>query len=279
MLLIENFIYHLELVCGECHLDYFHFMGRFIGRAIFSCQLVPCYFAQFLYKHLLGHPIQLDDLVQLDSGRHYKHLTDLRKMSQVDAGGNNDDITKLGLTFQINSNDVDDDDDGSNANDKKLVELVEGGANLNVTNENVDQYIKTYWQYKLMTEIRLQLTAILKGFHEVVPEELLMICTTHHDLQLLLSGMIPIDVDEWKEITDYSGSFETLQHKHVTCMWFWEILSDHFDDMQRARVLQMVTGSAMLPSSVSTALKFVNGEVKFRLHGDDTKGLTYPQTQ
>ena len=55
------------------------------------------------------------------------------------------------------------------------VELKTGGSNIDVTKENVSEYIKLYVKHVMYDRIKLQLDSFLKGFHEIIPQPLLSV--------------------------------------------------------------------------------------------------------
>ena len=44
------------------HLQYFHFAGRFLGKALFDGRTVKAHLVKPLYMHLLGWPVRFGDL-------------------------------------------------------------------------------------------------------------------------------------------------------------------------------------------------------------------------
>ena len=44
------------------HLNYFKFVGRLIGKAIYENQLLDCYFTRSFYKHMLGKSVRYTDM-------------------------------------------------------------------------------------------------------------------------------------------------------------------------------------------------------------------------
>ena len=42
---------------GTNHLDFFKFVGRIIGKALYDGQLVEAFFTRSFYKHMLGDPL------------------------------------------------------------------------------------------------------------------------------------------------------------------------------------------------------------------------------
>jgi E3 ubiquitin-protein ligase HUWE1 len=72
------------------------------------------------------------------------------------------------------------------------VDLIPGGKNIPVTNENKMDYVEKLTFYKLYTSIREQVDAFLEGFYELIPKELVSIFN-FKELELLISGLPTID--------------------------------------------------------------------------------------
>jgi E3 ubiquitin-protein ligase HUWE1 len=53
--------------------------------------------------------------------------------------------------------------------------LVEGGMDLRVTNENKLEYLEKLGFFKMYINIKEQVDAFLKGFHELIPKNLVSI--------------------------------------------------------------------------------------------------------
>lgn len=83
------------------------------------------------------------------------------------------------------------------------------------------------------------------------------------ELELLISGLPEIDVDDWKGHTDYhnySASSPQIQ-------WFWRAVRS-FDKEERAKLLQFVTGTSKVPLNGFKELEGMNGVSKFNIHRD-----------
>lgn len=72
------------------------------------------------------------------------------------------------------------------------VELKPGGANIAVTEENKKEYLEAVVEYRTKTRIREQTTALLEGFRELIPAELIDVFD-ERELELLIGGMSEID--------------------------------------------------------------------------------------
>jgi E3 ubiquitin ligase SMURF1/2/E3 ubiquitin-protein ligase HUWE1 len=92
----------------------------------------------------------------------------------------------------------------------------------------------------------------------VVPKDALAVFD-YQELDLLLSGVPDIDLDDWQRHTRYVGLFKKLGQKHPAVGWFWEVAKG-FNQEERARLLQFTTGNARLPAQGFKALE-ANGAV------------------
>lgn len=68
--------------------------------------------------------------------------------------------------------------------------------------------------------IRKQLAAFLEGFYEIIPKRLISIFT-EQELELLISGLPAIDIDDLKANTEYhkyqSSSIQVGMRKCLQC--------------------------------------------------------------
>ena len=81
-------------------------------------------------------------------------------------------------------------------------ELMPNGNNVPVTEENKREYVKLVCQMKMTGAIRKQLNAFLEGFYDIIPKKLVSIFT-EQELELLISGLPTIDIDDLKANTEY----------------------------------------------------------------------------
>jgi len=247
--------------CCEDHLVYYRFLGRVIGKAMFDRQLVNGHMVKHIYKHMLGWPIQFKDLESVDED-YYRNLKQLQGMAE-----SGEDLEMLCLDFTTTTEVM-----GA----KEEVELVKGGSNLEVTNDNFPEYVEACLKYKLMDCVKPQLNELLLGFFDVIPEPLLTIFD-FQELELLMCGLPEIDMDDWKEHTEYSGEYDEIGGDHPTCQWFWEVVSE-FDQEMKARLLQFVTGTSGVPSRGFGVLQGNDGNVrKFTIHGVPVEVCLYPR--
>lgn len=86
--------------------------------------------------------------------------------------------------------------------------------------------------------ITFQIDAFLEGFHDLVPPELISIFDAN-ELELLISGLPDIDVDDLRANTDYHG----YQPNDPSIGHFWSIIKS-LSQEDKAQFIQFVTGSS-----------------------------------
>ncbi|KAL3504968.1 hypothetical protein ACH5RR_034809 [Cinchona calisaya] len=237
-----NSVYQTE------HLSYFKFVGRVVGKALFDGQLLDVHFTRSFYKHILGVKVTYHDIEAIDPD----YFKNLKWMLENDIS----DI--LDLTFSID------------ADEEKLIlyertevtdyELIPGGRNIRVTEENKHQYVDLVAEHRLTTAIRPQINAFLEGFNELIHRDLISIFNDK-ELELLISGLPDIDLDDLRANTEYSG----YSAASLVIQWFWEVVQG-LSKEDKARLLQFVTGTSKVPLEGFSALQGISGSQKFQIH-------------
>ncbi|RUS30549.1 hypothetical protein BC938DRAFT_479257 [Jimgerdemannia flammicorona] len=225
------------------HLSFFKFVGRVIGKAIYDGRLLDAYFTRSFYKHILGRPVDYKDVEAVDP-EYYKSLVWML---------DNDITDIMDLTFSVETDDF---------GKMKTVDLKPNGREIAVTEENKQEYVKLVSEQKLTLAIKDQIKSFLDGFHAIIPPHLISIFN-EQELELLISGLPDIDIDDWKNTTEYQGY--TSSSPQV--QWFWRAVRS-FDQEERAKLLQFATGTSKVPLEGFTHLQGVNGVQKFQIHKD-----------
>jgi len=234
-----------------------------MGKAMFDNQLIVCHMVKHLYKHILGWPIHFKDLESVDE-ECYNNLKQLH--TNAESG---DDVSMLCLDFTTTTEIM---------GVKKEVELVQGGKDIEVTNDNFPEYIEAMLKYKLMDCIKPQLNALLLGFYDVIPEPLMTIFD-FQELELCMCGLPTIDMEDWKNETEYTGEYEEVGAGHPTVAWFWETV-ESWDAEMKARLLQFVTGTSGVPARGFGVLQGSDGNIrKFTIEGVSLRSSLYPRAQ
>ncbi|CAG8537775.1 15360_t:CDS:10, partial [Funneliformis caledonium] len=225
------------------HLLFFKFVGRVIGKAIYDGRLLDAYFTRSFYKHILGKAVDYRDVEAIDL-EYYNSLVWML---------NNDITGVVDLTFSVETDDF---------GQKKIIDLKQDGRNISVTEENKREYVMLVTEQKLTLAIKDQIENFLAGFHEIIPAHLISIFN-EQELELLISGMPDIDIDDWKNNTEY----QNYTPSSPQIQWFWRAVRS-FDQEERAKLLQFVTGTSKVPLEGFSALQGVHGVQKFQIHKD-----------
>lgn len=166
------------------HSQYFKFIGRIIAKAIFDNKCMDCYFTRSFYKHILGIPVRYTDMESVDL-QFYKNLVMLLE--------NDINLLGLDLTFSLNA---------SEFGKTTVIELIPNGSATSVTNENKHEYVRLVCQEKMIGSIRQQINSFLEGFYTIIPKSLISIFN-EQELELLISGLPDIDIEDLKANTEY----------------------------------------------------------------------------
>jgi hypothetical protein len=254
-------------VVHENHLKHFYFLGHILGKSLmdgfFTSTSVR--FITPLYKFLLGYPLKFQDLAALDHEL-FRHLLSLLTLSAEEL-----DVLALDFTVTVDRYGAVEtvsllEEDGSHGGSTTSCSKVHG-AEVQVCKENVLEYLLEQCKYRLFRQIQPQLTELLRGFSEIVPEPFIAIFNST-ELELLLHGMPHIDLDDWKAHTEYSGEF-LEDPTHQVIRWWWEIVEEYSQE-NRVKLLQFSTGTSGVPPQGFRYLQSNDGQVRrFTLMGSE----------
>lgn len=90
----------------------------------------------------------------------------------------------------------------------KSIELVPGGSSKRVTDANKAEFIKLKSHYIGYKYCKPQLDNLTEGFYSVVPYDWIAHLTAE-ELEVQLCGQSVIDLDDWRENTEYRGFLMT----------------------------------------------------------------------
>ncbi|KAK3607654.1 hypothetical protein CHS0354_010642 [Potamilus streckersoni] len=215
-ILVENFTEH------------FYFLGRMLGKALYENMLIELPFASFFLSKILSrHSGDLDihHLASLDP-QMYKNLLFLKHYDGS--------VEDLGLDFSTVE---------SQFGETKMEELKPGGRNIPVTSSNRIEYIHLMADYKINKQIRPHCIAFRRGLSDLINLEWLRMFD-HHELQVLISGApVPIDLDDMKRHTHYSGGYTD---DHPVIQVFWKVV-EQFTEDQKRKLLKFVTSCSRPP--------------------------------
>ncbi|XP_067291686.1 E3 ubiquitin-protein ligase HECW1 isoform X2 [Pseudorasbora parva] len=223
----------------ENHLEWFRFSGRILGLALIHQYLLDAFFTRPFYKALLRLVTDLTDLEYLDEEFHQS----LQWMKD------NDITDILDLTFTVNEEVF------GQVTER---ELKSGGSNIQVTEKNKKEYIERMARWRVERGVMQQTEALVRGFYEVVDSRLVSVFDAR-ELELVIAGTAEIDLNDWRSNTEYRGGYHD---GHIVMRWFWAAV-ERFNNEQRLRLLQFVTGTSSVPYEGFAALRGSNGLRRF----------------
>lgn len=222
------------------HLEYFHFVGRIIGIAIFHKKFLDAYFVSSFYKQILDQQVTLEDVETIDSGL-YKSLVWMQE----------NPVEDLCQVFSV---------DDECFGERIEQDLIPDGRNVDVTDDNKGQYIDLIVQWRAISRVQEQMSQIKKGLFEIIPRELFA-SFEWNDLEFLISGISEIDVKDWKANTIYRN----CSADDPMVAWFWKAVEEDFDNVKRANLLQFSTGTSRIPVNGFKDLQGSDGPRKFTI--------------
>ncbi|KAK5465012.1 hypothetical protein LTS15_001575 [Exophiala xenobiotica] len=222
------------------HLNYFKFIGRVVGLAIFHRRFLDSFFIGAFYKMMLRKKVQIQDMEGVDEEYH-KNLT-----WTLD----NDITDILDQTFSL---------EDEQFGETKTIDLKPNGQNIPVTNENKREYVELVTEWKIVKRVEEQFNAFITGFNELIPADLVNVFD-ERELELLIGGIADIDVEDWKKHTDYRG----YQEQDDVIKNFWTVVRT-WDAEQKSRLLQFATGTSRIPVNGFKDLQGSDGPRRFTI--------------
>ncbi|MDO9333735.1 MAG: hypothetical protein Q7T57_04350, partial [Dehalococcoidales bacterium] len=167
----------------------FEFLGKLMGVAMRSGDLLALDLPSMVWKPLVDDPITEEDVMAIDR-LSFKMLNELRKLeSHINTGSSG--ISPDEFSEYIDSSFV------VVGSDMKQHELVPGGESIPVTWSNRDEFVSSLLWYR-KHEFRVQCAAIRAGLSQVVPISMLS-CLTWQELRNLVCGTGKIDLTLLKQ--------------------------------------------------------------------------------
>lgn len=222
------------------HLNYFKFIGRVLGLAIFHRRFLDAHFIVSFYKMILKKKILLSDMESVDADYHRSLQWMLDNPIE---GIMEESFSAIEDKF----------------GEMITVELKPNGENIEVTDENKREYVERMIEWRIVTRVEEQFRAFISGFSELIPLDLINVFD-ERELELLMGGMSEIDVDDWKRFTDYRGFSE----QDDVVQWFWQCVQK-WPAEQRSRLLQFATGTSRIPVNGFKDLQGSDGPRRFTI--------------
>ena len=153
-----NDVYTLQInpdsgLCNEHHLQFFHFIGRIVGMAIFHKKLINGFFIRPFYSMMLGEFIIIMIIISFNIFPLTGKKICLSDMQYVDEFYYNslvnildNDPQDYGMTFQLSY---------TRLGETVYEDLVPGGEEVPVTNNNKLEYIDKVVEWRFVSRVRV----------------------------------------------------------------------------------------------------------------------------
>eukprot|EP00466_Bigelowiella_natans_P014826 jgi/Bigna1/51607/estExt_Genewise1Plus.C_20019 len=206
------------------HLSMYEFLGKLMGLAIRTTSLLSLDLPSIVWKPLIGAEIEESDVVAIDR-LSFKLIENMQTMEPKTFSFAADSPLGLDLDNKL----------------RKERELIPGGKEVTLTWSNRKEFCTKIVDYR-KKEFQQQCAAIRRGLACVVPYPLLSIFAWE-ELEIQVCGRSQMNVDLLQKMTRYQGC--TANDTHI--QFFWQIMRERFDEMERAKFLKFVWGRARLP--------------------------------
>jgi E3 ubiquitin-protein ligase EDD1 len=217
-------------------LNAFRNVGRLIGLCLLQNELCPIFLNRHVMKYILGRAVRFHDLAFFDPVI-YESLRQL--VVDAETKDSNSLFSALDLTFSI---DLSVEEGGG------TMELVSSGRDMEVTAQNVYDYVRKYAEYRMIKAQEKALEALRTGVFDVLPAGSLDGLTAE-DLRLLLNGVGDINVAVLISYTSFNDeSGESSERLLKFKRWLWSIV-EKMSHIERQDLVYFWTGSPALPAS------------------------------
>ncbi len=220
------FAAHNEVLSGADDLKNYFLTGIALGLCVYNGVLLDINFPNVLYKKLLTESVGLSDLRDLMPDV-YDGLLELLKYEKDDL----EDV--FCLSFEVTLKDFD---------AVKTYELVKGGSDKEVTQENKCEYVDLICDFYLNKRVDAQFKAFARGFATLVDGKSLELFTSS-ELELLVAGEVELDFKALESSCQYEGGYS---HGHPVIRRLWTVLHG-LNLKDRAKFLKFVTGCPRAP--------------------------------
>lgn len=226
------------LIQGEGSGDLLRCIGRLVGKALYENILLDIPLAGFFLARFIGQGVVLADLAEMDAEL-YRSLMLVKRYPG--------DVRDLCLNFTVASGELEGGSSGGGAS----VELMRGGADIEVTNANRTLYVYKLAHHHLSGKLAPVMQPFLAGLADVVHLHWLTLFNTA-EMRMLLSGstLHDIDVDDWARHSKYEEC--SAGSKQVA--WLWECVKEMKPE-EKAALLKFTTSCSRPPLQGFTELQ------------------------
>ena len=150
--------------------------------------------------------------------------------------------------------------------DCETVELMEGGKEIKVTNDNKMDYIDEIFNYVLKYSVQKQSAAFCKGFESFIKHNDIRIFSPV-ELNILICGIPEINIDDLKQNVEFIHPFNA--ETKVVKLFFKAI--SKWDNEKLAKLLYFITAIIRLPVDGFSYFKKIGNPITIAPGGDSNK--------
>uniref|UniRef100_A0A7S2ZHD4 HECT domain-containing protein n=1 Tax=Rhodosorus marinus TaxID=101924 RepID=A0A7S2ZHD4_9RHOD len=217
--------------------DAFNLVGTLVGLAIYNDTILDLHFPPVVYKKLQDLAPNFADLKVMSP----RVAQSLQAVLDYD-GDDMEDV--LCVTFTVPYESI--------YGERVEHELVEGGKDRFVTQQNKHEFVRLYTEWVLEKSVEKAFSAFKGGMRRMIPGHMLNLFEPE-EFEVLVCGEKFDDVGQLEKHTRYDGGY-TQNSEVIT--WFWEVLNGLSPDRKR-RFLAFVTGTDRVPAGGVEKLNFV----------------------
>ena len=227
----------------DMNLDYYVFFGKLSAKSLIDKVNISELLNLTITKYILKKTVNLEDLKFYDISI-YNSLKEIRDFKDINS---NEFLKEIKFVWNIK------DENG----EIKEVELIEGGKNINLNNENKNLFIEKVIFYETYVRYEEQIEKMREGFFSLFKEETFKLFNPE-EFNFQLSGQKTIDLEDWKKNTIYKGHYN---ENNQTIKYFWEILSE-LSQNDLFIFFHFCTSSSHVPIDGFNSLKGVNNKIQ-----------------
>ena len=241
---------------------FFFFIGRLFAKAILDKILIPYELNPIILKYLLfsnynneneiNEKEEEPNIYDINDIKYYDYeiFNSLQNLLKADLKNDND----IYFTWTINQNEI---------------ELIEGGNNILVNDDNKIIFVNKIVELLCLKSIETELKALKKGLISIIPLNFIKIFSID-EFNFILSGQSEINLRDWKSNTIYKGN---INEKNESIQLFWEVLGE-LNNEQLLLFFKFCTGSTRVPIDGFSALpgpknKVIKFSIELRNYKDE----------
>ena len=185
------------------NLEYYEFFGKLILKSFFDRVNIKGFnFNNIVLNPILNRKVTLEDIKYYDINLYKK----LKLINDSTIKGNKE-LEKYKFVWKTKDEN----------NKEKEVELIENGKNTFLNDENKNKFIEKVIYQETIAPYEEQIKYLHSGVFPILDDNLKGIFSTD-ELNFLLHGQNKIDLNDWKENTDYKGDYN---ENHQLIKMFW----------------------------------------------------------